>query len=74
MDRTTALRIARRTAVTCARGVSRALLAPFGIPLFVITLVSLVTVPIGIGVWLAPKALLTVRGVAQRQRGRGRSR
>jgi len=70
MDRTTALRIARRTAVTCARGVSRALLAPFGIPLFAITLVSLATVPIGIGVWLAPRALLTVRSVAQRQRGR----
>jgi Putative sensor/Histidine kinase len=27
-------------------------------------------VPIGIGVWLAPRALLTVRGVAQRQRRR----
>ena len=70
MEQTTALRIARRTVITCARGVSRALLAPFTIPLFVLTVISLVTVPIGIGVWLAPRALLTVRGVAQRQRRR----
>jgi signal transduction histidine kinase len=62
--------VAKRTVVTCARGVSRAVLAPFALPLFVITLVCLVTVPFGIGVWLAPRALLSVRNVAQRQRRR----
>jgi signal transduction histidine kinase len=60
----------KRTVVTCARGVSRAVLAPLALPLFAITLVCLVTVPIGIGVWLAPRALLSVRNVAQRQRRR----
>ena len=70
MELDTALRIARRTLVTCSRGVSRALLGPFTIPLFAITLFCLATVPIGVGVWLAPKALLAVRGVARRQRRR----
>jgi signal transduction histidine kinase len=64
-------RIARRTVTTCARGLTRAVLAPLGgVPLFVITLACLATVPIGIGVWLAPKALLGVRDLADRQRHR----
>jgi signal transduction histidine kinase len=62
--------VAKRIVVTCARGVSQAVLAPFALPLFVITLACLATVPIGIGVWLAPRALLSVRNVAQRQRRR----
>ena len=70
MELNGALIIARRTALTCARGVSRAVLVPLAILLFAITLICLMTVPIGIGVWLAPQALLTVRGVAQRQRRR----
>ena len=64
-------RLAWRTALTCARGLIRAVLAPLaGIPLFVVSLVCLVTLPVGIGIWLTPKSLLTVRDVASRQRQR----
>jgi signal transduction histidine kinase len=70
MELNGAMRIAQRTFISCARGVSRALLAPLAIPLFAITVICLVTVPVGIGVWLAPRALFGVRGVAKRQRRR----
>jgi signal transduction histidine kinase len=70
MELNGAIRIARRTVIACARGVSRALLAPLALPFFFLTLVCMITVPLGIGVWLAPRALLGVRGVARRQRRR----
>ncbi|MCL2585935.1 MAG: histidine kinase [Streptosporangiales bacterium] len=64
-------RMARRTAITCARGLSRAVLAPLeGIPLFVLSLAALVTLPVLAGLWLVPKVLLGVRAVADRQRAR----
>jgi len=64
-------RIARRTVITCLRGVSRAILAPLGgIPLFALSIAALATLPAIIGLWLAPKALLAVRDVASRQRQR----
>ena len=64
-------RLAWRTALTCGRGLIRAVLAPLaGIPLFAVSLACLVTLPVGIGIWLTPKSLLAVRGVAGRQRQR----
>lgn len=63
--------VARRTVITCVRGVSRAVLAPLaGIPLFALSLAAIATLPVIIGLWLAPKALLSVREVASRQRQR----
>lgn len=64
-------RHARRTVVTCGRGVGRAIVAPLeGIPLFVFSLIFLVTLPAVVGLWLVPRALLGVRAVANRQRAR----
>jgi signal transduction histidine kinase len=64
-------KLAWRTAIICFRGLTRAVLAPLaGIPLFVVSLACLVTLPAGIGIWLTPKSLLAVRGVASRQRQR----
>ena len=71
MDTDTWIRTGKRTWITCVRGVSRAVLAPLaGIPLFVLTLACLVTMPVGIGLWLAPKSLLASREMAVRQRRR----
>jgi signal transduction histidine kinase len=64
-------RLVRRTVITCVRGLSRAVLAPLaGIPLFALSLAALATLPAVIGLWLAPKSLLAVRDVANRQRQR----
>ena len=64
-------RIARRTAITCVRGVSRAIFAPLtGLPLFAFSLVALATLPAIIGFWLVPECLLGVRAVANKQRQR----
>ena len=50
-------------------GLPQAILAPLaGIPLFVASLVSIALLPVGIGVFLAPEALLGVRGMARRAR------
>jgi signal transduction histidine kinase len=71
MDLSRVGRIARRTLITCARGVSRAILAPLtGLPLFAFSVAALVTLPAVIGLWLVPKCLLSVRDVASRQRRR----
>ena len=71
MDSSDIGRIARSTAITCARGVSRAVLAPLGgIPLLMLSLAALVTLPVLIGLWLVPACLLRVREVAGRQRRR----
>jgi signal transduction histidine kinase len=71
MDTDTWARMGKRTWITCVRGLSRAVLAPLaGIPLFAATLACLVTLPVGIGLWLAPKSLLAAREMAVRQRRR----
>jgi signal transduction histidine kinase len=71
MDLGDVSRIASRAGVTCLRGIGRAVLAPLaGIPLFLLSLAALVTLPVIVGLWLVPAALLTVREVAGRQRRR----
>jgi signal transduction histidine kinase len=59
----------RRVYRDARHGLPQAVLAPLaGIPLFVASLVSIALLPVGIGVFLAPEALLGVRGMARRQR------
>jgi signal transduction histidine kinase len=60
--------LARQTLLTCVRGLVLAVTAVAVLPLFVTCLVSVVLVPAGPGVMLAPKSLLAVRGYANRQR------
>ncbi|WP_245681932.1 sensor histidine kinase [Actinomadura kijaniata] len=51
------------------RGLTQAVLAPAaGIPLLVLSVVSLALIPIGVGVFLAPVTLLAVRTLANQQR------
>jgi signal transduction histidine kinase len=61
-------RLAQRTLQTCVRGLVQAVVALVGVPLFVASLVSLLSLAAGIGVLLAPKSLLAVRGLASGQR------
>jgi len=61
-------RLAKRTALTCARGLVLAITAVAGLPLLVISLVSTILLTAGIGVVLAPKSLLGVRRYAEQQR------
>ncbi len=62
------LRLARRTGLTCARGVVQAVVSLAGLPLFFASVLSVLSLAAGIGVLLAPKSLLTVRRLASRQR------
>jgi signal transduction histidine kinase len=66
----TAARLARRTLRTCLRGMVLALTAVGCLPLFVISLISVVTVASGIGLILAPRTLLVVRRQANLERRR----
>jgi signal transduction histidine kinase len=51
------------------RGLVQAMLAlAAGIPLLVLSIVSLALIPVGVGLVLAPAALLAVRGLADQQR------
>src|SRR5580693_380959 len=61
-------RVAQRTLRTCVRGIVQALVAVAGVPLFVASLLSLLSLAAGIGILLAPKSLLAVRGLASGQR------
>ena len=61
-------RLAHRTLQTCVRGIVQAIVAVAGVPLFVASLLSLLTLAAGIGVLLAPRSLLAVRGLASGQR------
>jgi signal transduction histidine kinase len=61
-------RLAQRTLQTCVRGLVQAVVAVAGVPLFVASLLSLLSLAAGIGVLLAPKSLLAVRGLASGQR------
>jgi hypothetical protein len=61
-------RLAQRTLQTCVRGLVQAVVAVAGVPLFIASLFSLLSLAAGIGILLAPKSLLAVRGLASGQR------
>ena len=61
-------RLARLTLVTCVRGLVLAVVSLAGLLLFFLSLVSLVSLASGIGIVLAPRSLLAVRGLASTQR------
>jgi signal transduction histidine kinase len=61
-------RVVRPTLRTCLRGTLLAVTAVAGLPLFVASLVCVLLLPAGLGVVLAPKSLLAVRGQASLQR------
>jgi len=67
-DRSVAGRLAQRTLQTCVRGVVQAIVALAGLPLFIASLFSLLSLAAGIGILLAPKSLLAARGLASGQR------
>jgi signal transduction histidine kinase len=67
-DRSVFGRLAQRTLQTCVRGLVQAIVAVAGIPLFVASLLSLLSLTAGIGILLVPKSLLAVRGLASGQR------
>jgi hypothetical protein len=61
-------RLAERTFLTCVRGLVQAVVALAGIPLFFVSVFSVMSLSAGIGVVLAPKSLLAVRRLASQQR------
>ena len=61
-------RLVRQTPLTCVRGMVLAATAVAGPPLFVASLASVLLLPAGLGVVLAPKSLLMVRRQADLQR------
>jgi signal transduction histidine kinase len=61
-------RLVRQTLRTCVRGMVLAATAVAGLPLFFASLACLPLLPVGLGVVLAPKSLLTVRRQADLQR------
>src|SRR3984885_5048814 len=67
-DRSVFGRLAQRTLQTCVRGLVLAVVAVAGVPLFFAALPSLVALAAGIGILLAPRSLLAVRGLASGQR------
>jgi signal transduction histidine kinase len=60
--------VARQTLRTCLRGMLLAVTAVAGLPLFFVSLACILLLPTGLGVVLAPKALLAVRRQAGLQR------
>ena len=67
-DRSVFGRLAQRTLRTCVRGIVLAVVAVAGAPLFFVSLLSVLTLAAGIGILLAPKSLLAVRGLASGER------
>ena len=61
-------RLVWQTLRTCVRGMVLAATAVAGLPLFVAAVVSVLLLPAGLGVGLAPKSLLTVRRYTDVQR------
>ena len=61
-------RLVWQTLRTCVRGMVLAATAVAGLPLFVAAVVSVLLLPAGLGVGLAPKSLLTVRRYSDVQR------
>jgi len=69
MDGDRRAEIARVGLVTCLRGLVQAVLAlAVGIPLFVMTVLSIAFIPLGVGVFLAPASLSALRSFANIQR------
>ncbi|MGD0703650.1 MAG: sensor histidine kinase [Trebonia sp.] len=66
----TARRLAKRTLRTCLRGMLLAVTAVGCLPLFVLALISVVTIASGLGLVIAPKMLLAVRWQADLERRR----
>ena len=64
------VRVARQTLRTCVRGMVLAVTAVAALPLFLACLASVLLLPVGLGVVLAPKSLLAVRRHAGLQRRR----
>jgi Putative sensor/Histidine kinase len=62
--------VAGRSLLACGRGMFIALVSLAGIPLFIVSLVGVLSLPAGIGVLLTPASLLTVRRLACSQRRR----
>jgi signal transduction histidine kinase len=62
--------VAGRSLLACGRGLVLAAASLAGIPLFIVSLVSVLSVAAGIGVFLAPGCLLAVRRRASSQRHR----
>jgi hypothetical protein len=61
-------RLAERTFLTCVRGLVQAVVGVAGIPLFFVSVFSVISLSAGIGVVLAPKSLLAARRLASQQR------
>ncbi len=61
-------RLTQRTLQACVRGLVQATVAVAGLPLFIASVLSLLSLSAGIGVLLAPMSLLAVRGLASGQR------
>ncbi|WP_242614391.1 sensor histidine kinase [Actinomadura roseirufa] len=60
---------ARRAFVNIVRGLIQIVLANLvNLPLFILTVLSIAFIPLGVGVFLTPVAVLAVRGVANQQR------
>jgi signal transduction histidine kinase len=62
------VKVVRRTGVAVLRGLALVLLAPLGVPLFVLRLYGLVLVPLGMGVLLFVPGTIAVRGLANLHR------
>jgi hypothetical protein len=61
--------IVRKGLLTCVRGLVQAVLSlAVGIPLFVLTVLSIAFILLGVGVFLTPVVLLALRGYANAQR------
>jgi signal transduction histidine kinase len=60
--------LARLTLRTCVRGLVLAVMAVVSLPLFFVSVVSVLLLSAGIGVVLAPKSLLAVRRLANKER------
>ena len=58
-------RLAHATLRTCVRGLVLAVVAVAGLPLFIVSLFSLLSLAAGIGIVLAPKSLLARAGAGQ---------
>jgi signal transduction histidine kinase len=61
-------RLVQLTLRTCVRGMTLAVIAVAGLPLFVAALASVLLVPVGVGVVLAPKTLGALRRYTDLQR------
>jgi signal transduction histidine kinase len=63
----------RRAALACVRGLAVAGASLAGIPLFLASVLSVVLLPVGVGLLFAPESLLAVRRLAEWQRRRARA-